>query len=264
MSRVARVTGSGAGTLLLLLMSAYSCYGRQLPARVAATDAKGSKAQASSTRIGFVKAFVIDDRLSVLRREPGLQSEVIRRLRLGHQVFIVSPSPKTGQPRFCRVAVTRRTRGWIHSAALAVQSRFGEDQRILTLIENAGDGLDRIGLCRLLVERFSSSRLVARALLLMGEESDRVADTLTQRARKRLAEVHVERGARLSDYYLSDPGLDRYSRLHIVFDFNESTAEFVYNGKAYRDIVTRFHDSDEAKLARQRLELASQKMARRE
>lgn len=263
MSRLAQITRATAGTLLLLLMSAYNFYGRQLTTRAPATDAKGATTQAPAGRTAYLKAIVIDDRLSALRREPGLQSEVIRRLRVGHTVFIVSAnSPKAGQPRFCRVAVTRRTRGWIHSSALAVQGRAGEDRRIMKLIENASDGLDRLGLCRILLERFSQSHLVPRALLLMGEEAERAAETLTQRARKRLAEVRVENATRLSDYYLNDAGLDRYSKLRVVFDFNESIAEYVYDGRAYRDIVRRFPDREEARLARQRLELASQKMAR--
>jgi len=133
----------------------------------------------------------------------------------------------------------------------------------MKLIETASDGFDRIGLCRLLLERFAQSRLVAHALLLLGEEADRAAVTLTQRVRKRLAEVQVGNATRLRDYYLSDAGLDRYSKLHIVFDFNEASAEFVYDGKAYRDIVRRFPEREEAILARQRLELASKKMAGR-
>jgi len=144
-----------------------------------------------------------------------------------------------------------------------LQGQAGEDLRIMKLIENASDGLDRIGLCRILIERFGQSRVVSRALLLMGEEADRAAETLTQRVRKRLADVQLGNATRLSDYYLNDAGLDRYSKLHIVFDFNESISEFVYDGRAYRDIVRRFPDREEAALARQRLELASKKMARR-
>lgn len=251
------------GTVMIVLISASNLSARQLPVRAPAPSAKGSATQARAARAAYQKAFVIDGRLSALRREPGLQSEVIRRLRLGHAVYIVGASSGAGQPRFCRVAVTRRTRGWIHSSALAVQGRTGEDQRIMKLIETASDGLDRIGLCRLLIEHFGQSRLVSRALLLLGEEADRAAETLTQRARKRLAELQMGNATRLGDYYMSDAGLDRYSKLHIVFDFNESIAEFVYNGRAYRDIVRRFPDREEAVLAHQRLELASQKMTRR-
>jgi hypothetical protein len=161
---------------------------------------------------------------------------------------------------FFRVAVTRRTRGWIHAAALAVQGRAGEEQRIMTLIEESSDSADKITLSRLIIDRFAQSRLVPRAMLLLGEEAERVAETLSQRTRRRLAEVHAG-DASLRDYYLSDAGLDRYSRLGIVFDFNESTGEFIYNGKAYRDIVRRFPKGEEANLARQRLDLAGRKTA---
>ncbi|PYT02243.1 MAG: hypothetical protein DMF60_21890, partial [Acidobacteria bacterium] len=62
---------------------------------------------------------------------------------------------------------------------------------------------------------------------------------------------------------LNDAGLDRYSKLRIVFDFNESISEFVYDGRAYRDVVRRFPDREEATIARKRLELAGRKMAQR-
>jgi alpha-aminoadipate carrier protein LysW len=116
-------------------------------------------------------------------------------------------------------------------------------------------------LCRLLNEHFSRSRLVPRAMLLLGEEAERAAHTLSQRAHRRLAEVPGA-DVRLRDYYLSDAGLDRYSKLGVVFDFNEATGEFVYDGKAYRELVRRFPGGEEATLARQRLELTSRKMAR--
>jgi len=131
----------------------------------------------------------------------------------------------------------------------------------MNLIEGSSDGVDKITLCRIIIERFSQSRLVPRAMLLLGEEAERVAETLSQRTRRRLAEVRGA-DASLRDYYLSDAGLDRYSRLGVVFDFNESTGEFVYDGKAYREIVRRFPEGEEAKLARQRLDLTSRKTAR--
>lgn len=210
----------------------------------------------------FKKAFVIDDRLSVLRRKPDLQGEVIRRVRLGHVVFIVSTSKAPPrEPRFYRVAVSRRTRGWIHEAALAVQGHPGEDQRILKLIEGA-EGTDRITLCRLLCQSFSRSRLVAHSMLLLGEEAERVAASLTQRIRRRLGEVR-DAVAAVRDYYLSDAGLDRYSKLGVAFDFNESTAEFVYDGKVYRDVIKLFPKSQEAAVARERLGANAKKISGR-
>ena len=257
MSRLAQVIRAAAGTLILLLVSASSSSAQHVTKTAPAPSVK-----VSTKAPTYLKAFVIDDRLSALRREPGLQSVVIRRLRLGHAVFIVGVSrPKAGQPRFCRVAVTRRTRGWIHESALAVQGRAGEDQRITKLIEGSSDGVDKITLCRILNQRFSQSRLVPRTMLQLGEEAERVAETLSQRTRRRLAEVPGA-DASLRDYYLSDAGLDRYSKLGVAFDFNESTGEFVYDGRAYREVVRRFPEGEEARLARQRLELNNRKMAR--
>src|SRR5258706_11964080 len=37
----------------------------------------------------FVKAFVVDERISALRREAALKSEVRQRLRLGRQLYIL-------------------------------------------------------------------------------------------------------------------------------------------------------------------------------
>lgn len=200
----------------------------------------------------YLKAFVIDDRLSVLRRESRLESEVLHRLRLGRQVFIVGTStPRLEQPRFYRVAVTRRTRGWIHASALGVPGRPGDDQRILYLIEHNTEGFERIVLCRILAQQFARSRLIPRAMFLFGKEADRLAQTLSQRAQRRLASVSTI-GTKLRDYYLSDVGLDRFTKLGVIFNYDESRGEFVYDGKVYRELIRRFPHSEEAKLARER------------
>jgi hypothetical protein len=202
----------------------------------------------------YLKAFVIDDRLSVLRREPRLQSEALHRLRLGRQVFIVGASgPRSDQPKFYRIAVTRRTRGWIHASGLAVPGHAGDDQRILYEIEHNAEGLERILLCKLLAQLFAHSRLVPRSMYLFGQEADRLAQTLSQRAQRRLASVSMS-GTNLRDYYLSDVGLDRFSKLGVIFNYDDSRGEYVYDGKVYRELIKRFPHTDEAKLARQRLE----------
>src|SRR6185295_18655330 len=96
-----------------------------------------TKAESQTTkRVSFVKAVVIDDRFSALRRGPSLQSEVIHRLRLGHTVYVIRPgNDETNRSAFCRIAASRRTRGWIYRTAIAVQGRGGEDQRIMKLID---------------------------------------------------------------------------------------------------------------------------------
>jgi hypothetical protein len=61
---------------------------------------------------------------------------------------------------------------------------------------------------------------------------------------------------------MNDTGLDRYNKLGVLFDYNQSTSDYVYEGKAYRELVKRFPDTKEAKLARQHIEADKQKMAR--
>lgn len=264
MNRYPRLRNEAAAMLLLLVLWSHAASQEESkPNR--SSSAGTANTQPPANRLTFSKVFVVDDRLSALRREPGLQSEVIHRLRLGRPVYIIGSAKSRTEPRFCRVAVTRRTRGWILESALAAPGKTGEDRRIMKLIEGMKDGLDRISLCRLLIERFGQSQLVPRALLLMGEEADRAAQTLTGRARKRLADTSQENwNASSRDYFLNDVGLDRYSKLHIVFDFNEATSEYVYDGRAYGDVVRRFPNHEEAVLARQRIEVAKHKMANRQ
>ena len=205
-------------------------------------------------RVRFVKAFVVDDRLSPLRREPRTKGEIIQRLRLGRALYILESRKATNsEPPFFRVAVTRRTRGWIHHAAVAVSSRAAEDARVIALIEEVRDGLDRITLCKLFLERFATSRFVPRALLLMAEEADRAATSLVARANRRI-QGSGGHEISLSELYLNDAGLDRYSRLRISFDFDETAGRYKYDGKAYREILRRFPKSQEASVARTRLE----------
>ena len=213
----------------------------------------------------LTKAFIVDDRLSALRREADLKSQVVQRLRLRRPVLIIeSKGGKGDQPKFYRVAVTRRTRGWIHESALAIPGRPHEDERVMNLITDTRDGLDRIALCQLFLEHFNRSPLAPRVLLAMAEEADRASVTLSQHARKHLKDVDAGGGVNLRDYYLNDSGLDRYSKLGIAFDFEQATSEFVYDGRAYRQILKRFPHSAEAQLARKRLDSVEQRLARQQ
>jgi hypothetical protein len=221
-------------------------------------QARTAQTKPAAQTVRFVKAFVIDDRLSVLRREPDLQSRLIQRLRLGRTLYIIgSKTSEAHAPSFYRVAVSRRTRGWILESAIAVAGRSGDDGRVMKLADSTDDRIERIALCQLLITRFNRSPLAPRALLAIAEEADRAAPLLSRRAKERLAKFNSQ-NASLRDYYLSDPALDRYSRMQIRFGFDERTASFVYDGQAYRQIVRRFPSSEEAQLARKQLERARQ------
>jgi hypothetical protein len=250
------------GYVLALLLA----FASHTAAQKATTGRPITQSGAPAVSKGFVKAFIVDDRLSVLRREANLKSQAVQRLRLGRPVYILGSSGgKGGEPRFYRVAVSRRTRGWIHAAAVAIPGRAGEDQRVLQLAESASDGFDRIALCLLLTESFKSSPLVPKALLVMAAEAERAVSTLSKRATKHIATVSPgTSNASQRDYYLSDPSLDRFSKLRISFDFDEVGGQYVYDGAAYRVIIKRFPASDAAKTAREQLELMARRLARHE
>ena len=209
------------------------------------------------------RAFVIDDQLAVLRKEPDLQGQVVRRLRIGRPVQIVETRrPTATQPGLYRVAVTRRTRGWIHEAAIAVTGRAGEDKRVLDLLTAMDDSFDRLTLCHLFIEKFNNSPLLPQALLLFGEEMERVTQTLSRNASRRLKNLpDTVATNRRRDYYLSDSGLDRYSKLGARFTYAEKTGEYLYDGQAYRDLLKRFPRSQQAEAARRHLEEAKEKLA---
>ena len=227
-------------------------------------QASPEKWAAPDGRVRYVKAFVVDERLSALRREAALKSEVRQRLRLGRPLYILEHrGPGNEEPGFFRVAVTRRTRGWIHQSAVAIPGRKGEDDRVIALMTGARDGVDRIALGKLFIERFPSSRLAPRALLMMGDEADRAATSLGARARRRLDGAAGEQ-LKVRDLFLNDPGLDRYSRLKINFDFDEATGRYAYDGRAFREILRRYPLSSEAPQARSRLERSGAHRAERQ
>lgn len=215
------------------------------------------------TTVAQQKAFVVDDRLAALRRAPDMKSEVVRRLRVGRPVYILaSQAPKGGQPKFYRVAVSRRTRGWLHGGALITGGRAGEDSRLVNLLES-NEGFDRLKLCRFFLEHFPRSPLAPRVLLMVADEAERVAGSLSRSADRRLKNVREAGGYPLRDYYLNDTGLDRYSRLRINFEFVESRNAYVYNGQAYREIIKQYPKSEEAAVARKQLEAAKQRLAQK-
>ena len=220
----------------------------------------------ASTSLAQTKAFVIDDRLSALRKKPDLKSTIIQRLRIARPVFIIeSRKPSPRQPPFFRVAVTRRTRGWIHKDAIAVPGRAGDDRRVFALINSLDLAIDRMTVCRLFLDNFSRSPLTPRVLLALGQEAETAADELSRRAGRRLQSLGNSNPLPdVRDYYLNDPGLDRYNRLLVTFDFDASSGNYVYDCKAYKEIIKRFPQTAEAATARERILSAERRLARQQ
>ena len=197
-------------------------------------------------------AVVVDERLSALRAMPDLRARLIERLSRGRLVSIRGERVSDGL-RFYRVAVTRRTSGWVQSEALVAPWHQGDDRKLLALIENS-DEFDRIGRARAFLDTFPRSPLGARVLTLYASEADQVAVRLSRDAQRRFARIELPpHGAPEHSYYLNYNALDRYNRAGITFTFDRPSKTFSYDGRAWREIIRRYPRSPEAEEARKRL-----------
>lgn len=189
------------------------------------------------------RAVVVDERLSALRERPEVKAPLLQRLRRGRAVAILGRD-RAGQ--FLRVAVTRRTRGWVLAAAVARAGRADDAARMLTLIGETADDYARARLARACADEFRVTRAAPRALLLLGEAAERAAERLSSAARRRS-------GTAAREYLLNDVGLDRYNRIGVTFDYDEGAGRLKYDGGAYRELLRRYPRSPEAAEARARL-----------
>ena len=104
---------------------------------------------------------------------------------------------------FYRVAVTRRTRGWIQREALIAPRQRGEDERLLRLIKTSSD-FDRLARARIFLDAFPHSALRPAVLLLFGDEAARAARKLSHDAARRLDPEQMKAtGAPVSSYFLN-------------------------------------------------------------
>jgi hypothetical protein len=202
----------------------------------------------------YKKGYVFDERLSALRKEPDVMAPIRQRLRRGRSVYRLESHRDAHGVLYYRVAVTRRTRGWIQAAAVAFPGQRGDDAKVLALAEATTD-VERISICKLLIEHFQQSSLRPKALLLFGEEADDVASKVLKRASRRMSDEDklVAGDVPKRYYYLNDVGLDRYNRLGVRFDYDEKSDEYFYAGDTYREIVRKYPRSDVSAKARQHL-----------
>lgn len=232
-----RMVGRVIGLLLLLcaLLSA----------------AMGQPKRAASS-FHALPGYVVDEHFAALRREPGLTSPLIERMRLGRFIAVLPQKRRVDGLVFHRVAISRRRRGWVCERAFVIAGRPGHDAQLLRRIEEA-EGFARLVLAHLLVTRFGRSPLRPRALLILGQEAEQAAETLSRQARRREPPRRQEDGLLPRQWYLNDERLDRYNRLGIVFEYDETTGAYRYDGWAYREILHRYPTSPEAVRAAERL-----------
>jgi len=192
-----------------------------------------------------------------LRDGPDLSSNLLQRISRGRSVAIRGAKRSSDGIIFYRVAVTRRTGGWIQSEAVVSLVRKDDDVRVLRLIQNS-ENFDRIIRARIFLDVFRKSRLRPAVLLLYGEAAEKAAGRLSHEAIRRLDQKEMEAGgAPIFSYFLNYNGLDRYRREGISYIFDRQTRQFHYDGASWKEIVRRFPRSPEAAEARKRLETLS-------
>ena len=92
---------------------------------------------------GGMRAVVVDERLAALRAEPDLAAPLVQRFSRSRNVSITGTRRSSDVITFHRVAVTRRTRGWLQAESLVAPARAGDDEKLLRLIRGSED-FDRI------------------------------------------------------------------------------------------------------------------------
>lgn len=198
-------------------------------------------------------AVVADERLAALRNAPDLSAHLVRRLSRGRLVSIRGFSRTREGLTFYRVAINRRTFGWLQSEAVVAAWRVGDDKRLSSLLESA-DEFDRVARARIFLGAFPHSSLRPRVLLTYGDAAEEAAEKLSREAERRFERRELpSTGAPEFSYYLNYSGLDRFNRQGVTFTFDQATKKFHYEGWAWREIVRRYPGTAEALEARTRI-----------
>ena len=212
----------------------------------------GESGWAQTRRVSSRSAVVADERLAVLRSAPQFYAPFLRRIGRGRIVTLLETQRSSDGAVFYRVAVTRRTRGWLQREAVVVPSRAGDDARLLALIKASRD-FDRLARARIFLDVFPRSNLRAAVLLLFGDEAEKTAAKLSREALRRLDPIEMSATeASLASYFLNYSGLDRYRKQGIIFTFDDTTHQFQYDGTVWRELLRKHGQSPEATIVRAR------------
>jgi hypothetical protein len=199
-------------------------------------------------------AVVADERLAALRVAPNLSARLLQRLSRGRFVSVRTTKRNYEGVFFSRVVVTRRTSGWVQSAALVMSGRSGDDERLAHLIGGT-DEFERVARARIFIDTFPRSPLRPKILLTLGDAAEEAAAQLTREATRRFERRETPTdGAPDFSYYLNYNGLDRYNRQGVTFTFDREKKQFHYDGAAWREILRKYQKSPAATEAAKRLE----------
>jgi len=205
---------------------------------------------------------VIDERLAVLRAEPGFNAPPIMRMRNGRRVSI-SGSREADGATFYRITAPPNNYGWVQAEAVFGKFRRGDDARLARLVQSS-EGFDQIERAQTFLELYNDSTLRPAILLLLGDLMEETALKLSSDATRKLDRREMAAsGAPLHSFYLNYVSLDRYRRLGINFVFNSNTKLFHYDGASWREIIKKSPKSAEAIEAQKRLDSLKEKMEKR-
>jgi hypothetical protein len=219
-------------------------------------------ATAQSKRRVFVPGrpgVVFDERLSALRAQPNVKAPLEQRMRRGRRVGILGATIVKDGTKFFRVAISRNTRGWVLADSIIRPGNAADAERLMRLVYETKDEFTKARLAKLYADEFRSTKLAPKALMILGESAEGAAVRLSRDARRRVGDEDpdpgLNEGLTKRDFMLNYVGLDRYNRIGVMFDYDAASDRIVYDGAAYRELARRYPRSDEAQVARKRLEM---------
>lgn len=244
-------------TFLFAIVAFYGQSFAQHRKPTALTKPKPAAAPRSS-EIGQT-AVVIDETLSVLRKNPSLFSESVQRMHRGRKVQIQGVTEADGV-KFYRVTVPPNNFGWVQADAVFGKFRSSDEERLAKYVQ-AENGFDQIEAAIEFFELYPNSKFRPSILLLFGDLLEEVSAKLSRDATNKLKRSEMAASAApLHSYYLNYVSLDRYRKLGVVFLFNSAVKQFHYDGSSWKEIVAKFSASPEAEEAKKRLESLTVKM----
>ncbi len=225
----------------------------------AGTAQKSVSKNTEATNVNGSTAFVIDQRLSVLRSEAGLYSEPIKRLATGTEITVFEEKEADGVS-FYKVSDKSAQTGWIQSEAIAGSFRKNDDGRLARLIFGSS-GFVQVERCAIFLKVFDDSKIRPTILLLFGDLLEDYAAEISKNATEQLDRREMAAAqAPLHSFYLNYPELDPYRELGIRFLFNSSTKIIHYNGDSWFEITRKFPESSQSIEARERIKSLTAKM----
>ena len=246
-------------TLLFVAISVF-CISVPAQRRPAPAPVKPKTAAAAkrSPEIGQT-ATVLDETLSVLRKEPSLYAESVHRMQRGRKVQIVGVTEADGV-KFFKVTAPPTNFGWVQADAVFGKFRPGDEERLAQLVQ-ALTGFDQIETAVYFFDMYPDSKFRPSILLLFGDLLEEVSAKLSKDATNRLTRKEMAAsGAPLHSYYLNFVSLDRYRKLGITFLFNPATKLFHYDGGSWKELIAKHAAAPEAADAQKRLDALKAKM----